>query len=126
MGWDGRCWGKASAALDISDGLLADCGHIALASGVRLQVERERLPISKALLAFLGLEDARQAALTGGDDYVLAFTLPPSELDSLVSAGWPVSVVGRVVEGQGVSLIDEQGRDITPLTRGYQHFRETR
>ncbi|WP_062384739.1 thiamine-phosphate kinase [Pseudomonas abietaniphila] len=118
--------GKASAALDISDGLLADCGHIALASGVRLQVERERLPISKALLAFLGLEDARQAALTGGDDYVLAFTLPPSELDSLVSAGWPVSVVGRVVEGQGVSLIDEQGRDITPLTRGYQHFRETR
>jgi thiamine-monophosphate kinase len=118
--------GKASAALDISDGLLADCGHIALASGVRLQVERERLPISRALLAFLGLEDARQAALTGGDDYVLAFTLPPSELDSLVSAGWPVSVVGRVVEGQGVSLIDEQGRDITPLTRGYQHFRETR
>ncbi|SER39135.1 thiamine-monophosphate kinase [Pseudomonas sp. NFACC02] len=118
--------GKASAALDISDGLLADCGHIALASGVRLQVERERLPMSAALLSFLGLEDARQAALTGGDDYVLAFTLPPSELDSLVSAGWPVSVVGRVVEGQGVSLIDEQGRDITPLTRGYQHFRETR
>lgn len=118
--------GKATAALDISDGLLADCGHIALASGVRLQVERERLPMSDALLAFLGIEDARQAALTGGDDYVLAFTLPPSELDSLVSAGWPVSVVGHVVEGQGVALIDEQGQDITPLTRGYQHFRETR
>lgn len=118
--------GKATAALDISDGLLADCGHIALASGVRLQVERERLPMSDALLAFLGMEDARQAALTGGDDYVLAFTLPPSELDSLVLAGWPVSVVGHVVEGQGVALIDEQGQDITPLTRGYQHFRETR
>jgi thiamine-monophosphate kinase len=118
--------GKATAALDISDGLLADCGHIALASGVRLQVERERLPMSDALLSFFGLEDARQAALAGGDDYVLAFTLPPSELDSLVSAGWPVSVVGRVVEGQGVALIDEQGQDITPLTRGYQHFRETR
>lgn len=118
--------GKATAALDISDGLLADCGHIALASGVRLQVERERLPMSDALLSFFGLEDARQAALAGGDDYVLAFTLPPSELDSLVSAGWPVSVVGHVVEGQGVALIDEQGQDITPLTRGYQHFRETR
>jgi thiamine-monophosphate kinase len=118
--------GKATAALDISDGLLADCGHIALASGVRLQVERERLPMSDALLSFFGLEDARQAALAGGDDYVRAFTLPPSELDSLVSAGWPVSVVGHVVEGQGVALIDEQGQDITPLTRGYQHFRETR
>jgi thiamine-monophosphate kinase len=118
--------GRATAALDISDGLLADCGHIALASGVRLLVERERLPMSGALLAFLGLEEARQAALTGGDDYVLAFTLPPSELDSLMSQGWPVSVVGQVVEGQGVALIDEQGQDITPLTRGYQHFRETR
>ena len=118
--------GKATAALDISDGLLADCGHIALASGVRLLVDRERLPMSRALLAFLGLEEARQAALTGGDDYVLAFTLPPSELDSLMSQGWPVSVVGQVVEGQGVALIDEQGQDITPLTRGYQHFRETR
>jgi thiamine-monophosphate kinase len=118
--------GKATAALDISDGLLADCGHIALASGVRLLVERERLPMSDALLSFFGLEDARQAALAGGDDYVLAFTLPPSELDSLVSAGWPVSVVGHVIEGQGVALIDEQGQDITPLTRGYQHFREIR
>lgn len=118
--------GKATAALDISDGLLADCGHIALASGVRLRVERERLPMSDALLAFMGLEGARQAALTGGDDYVLAFTLPPSELDSLISQGWPVSVVGQVVEGQGVALIDERGQDITPLTRGYQHFRETR
>jgi thiamine-monophosphate kinase len=118
--------GRATAALDISDGLLADCGHIALASGVRLLVQRERLPMSGALLAFLGLEEGRQAALTGGDDYVLAFTLPPSELDSLMSQGWPVSVIGQVVEGQGVALIDEQGQDITPLTRGYQHFRETR
>jgi thiamine-monophosphate kinase len=118
--------GKATAALDISDGLLADCGHIALASGVRLLVERERLPISEALLAFFGLEDARHAALAGGDDYVLAFTLPPAHLQALLDAGWPVSVVGRVVEGQGVALVDEQGQDVTPLTRGYQHFQETR
>jgi thiamine-monophosphate kinase len=118
--------GKATAALDISDGLLADCGHIALASGVCLRVERDRLPMSDALLAFFGLEAAQQAALAGGDDYVLAFTLPPSQLDSLLEAGWPVSVIGRVVEGQGVALIDAQGQDVTPLTRGYQHFRETR
>jgi len=117
--------GKATSALDISDGLLADCGHIALASKVAIQVERDRLPLSKALVALLGQADAEHAALAGGDDYVLAFTLPPTELPTLLAAGWPVHVVGRVVAGQGVTLHDGDGQDITPLTRGYQHFRET-
>lgn len=118
--------GKATSALDISDGLLADCGHIALASGVRLLVERDKVPMSDALLAFFGADEALNAALSGGDDYRLAFTLPPSLLADLIAAGWPIFVIGRVVEGQGVTLIDDQGQDVTPLTRGYQHFRETR
>ena len=117
--------GLASAAMDISDGLLADCGHIALASGVALKVERDRLPLSKALLALLGRAQAEQAALSGGDDYVLLFTLPPVRLSQLQAQGWPVDVVGRVEAGQGVSLVDPDGRDITPQIRGYQHFRET-
>lgn len=117
--------GKATAALDISDGLLADCGHIALASKVGIEVERSRLPLSKALLAFLGQSDAEQAALSGGDDYVLAFTLPPAELPSLLADGWPIHVLGQVVAGQGVILLDADGHDITPPIRGYQHFRET-
>jgi len=106
--------------------LLADCGHIALASGVRLLVEQTRLPMSDALMSLFAPDQAIQAALAGGDDYVLAFTLPPAHLQGLLDAGWPVFVVGRVAQGQGVVLIDEQGRDVTPLTRGYQHFRETR
>ncbi len=114
--------GKATAALDISDGLLGDCGHIATASGVALRLELERLPLSPALRSFMGLEKARQAALTGGDDYIIAFTLPPAELAGLLAAGWPVHVVGRVEAGQGVSLHDAHGRDITPAVRGYQHF----
>lgn len=118
--------GKATSALDISDGLLADCGHIALASGVGLLVERDKLPMSDALLAFFGHDAAQQAALTGGDDYVLAFTLAPTYLPDLLAQGWPISVIGRVVEGQGVSLVDGQGQDVTPIIRGYQHFRETR
>ncbi|OAI93834.1 thiamine-phosphate kinase [Pseudomonas putida] len=117
--------GKATAALDVSDGLLADCGHIATASAVALRLDVERLPLGEALTAFLGLEGARQAALTGGDDYVIAFTLPPAELPGLLAEGWPVHVVGRVEAGSGVSLHDAQGRDITPAVRGYQHFRET-
>ncbi|WP_434655317.1 thiamine-phosphate kinase [Pseudomonas sp. R3-56] len=116
--------GKASAAMDISDGLLADCGHIALASGVALRVERDRLPLSNALLAF-GLPQAQHAALSGGDDYVLLFTLPPVRLSALLAEGWPIHVVGSVTAGQGVMLVDSLGQDITPPIRGYQHFRET-
>ena len=115
--------GKASSALDISDGLLADCGHIALASKVRLLIENDRIPVSLALREFLGDADAQQAALSGGDDYVLAFTLAAVELPTLLADGWPIHVIGRVVEGQGVGLLDVDGRDITPTTRGYQHFR---
>ena len=114
--------GKATSALDISDGLLADCGHIAQASRVRLLIEHDRLPISLALQEFLGDAAAQQAALSGGDDYVLAFTLPAVELPTLLADGWPVHVIGRVVEGQGVGVLDAHGQDITPTTRGYQHF----
>ena len=117
--------GKASAALDISDGLLADCGHIAKASAVGLLIESQKLPLSAALLAFLGENAARVAAVSGGDDYVLAFTLPPAHLPALLAEGWPIHVVGRVVAGQGVTLLDANGQDITPNIRGYQHFQET-
>jgi len=117
--------GRASSALDISDGLLADCGHIANASKVLLRVERERLPLSNALQSLLGPEGARAAALSGGDDYVLAFTLPPVHESTLRSEGVPFVVVGEVLEGQGVRLVDGDGQDITPLIRGYQHFPET-
>ncbi|MGN2387809.1 thiamine-phosphate kinase [Pseudomonas syringae] len=114
--------GKATSALDISDGVLADCGHIARASGVRLLIERDGLPMSPHLLALFDLQAAQQAALSGGDDYVLAFTLPPEHLAGLLDAGWPVHVIGRVEAGNDVVLIDHVGADITPDTRGYQHF----
>lgn len=114
--------GKATAALDISDGLLADCGHIAKASNVGLLIERDRLPLSTQLLTLFEAQAAQQAALSGGDDYVLAFTLRPDALPELLEAGWPVRVIGRVAEGQGVTLVDSQGMDVTPEVRGYQHF----
>ncbi|WP_434560700.1 thiamine-phosphate kinase [Pseudomonas sp. Z5-35] len=117
--------GKAGAAMDISDGLLADCGHISLASGVALTVERDRLPLSMPLVTLLGQSGAEHAALSGGDDYVLLFTLPPVRLSALLAEGWPIHVVGNVTAGQGVMLLDSLGQDITPPIRGYQHFRET-
>ena len=114
--------GKATAALDISDGLLADCGHIAKASGVALQVELERLPLSPALLALLDKAAAQDCALSGGDDYRLAFTLPAQYLPALQAAGWPLVRIGQVVAGCGVQLLDGQGETIQQRARGYQHF----
>lgn len=113
--------GRATAALDISDGLLADCGHIAAASGVELLIERDRVPLSPALRDLAG-ERALDCALAGGDDYRLAFTLP-GELLPALRAQWPEAVViGRVVAGQGVQLLDGEGRRLEPPRAGYQHF----
>ena len=117
--------GRATAALDVSDGLLADCGHIARASGVALEVNLDQVPVSPQLEAWVGLAQARELALTGGDDYVLAFTLPSEVLAALTPlerSHMPLHVIGRVVEGEGVTLRDAKGNDITPDQRGYQHF----
>ncbi len=114
--------GKASAALDISDGLLADCGHLARASAVGLQIELHRVPISAASRALLGEQHALECALSGGDDYRLAFTLPSTELPGL-QAVWPeVTVIGRVVRGEAVQVIDAAGQLVSPSVSGYQHF----
>ncbi|WXL26532.1 thiamine-phosphate kinase [Ectopseudomonas mendocina] len=114
--------GKATAALDISDGLLADCGHIARASGVALLIEQARVPLSADLLDVAGEEGALNCALSGGDDYRLAFTLPPEHLATLQEQGLPVYVVGRVEVGEGVTLLDTQGRCVQAPASGYQHF----
>lgn len=116
--------GLASAALDISDGLLADCGHIAEASGVGLRIEQSRVPLSDAVQGWAGGPSALQAALCGGDDYVLAFTLPATLEPQLRKTGHTFHVIGQVVSGSGVQLLNDQGQDITPRQRGYQHFQE--
>ena len=114
--------GRATAALDISDGLLADCGHIARASQVALEIELEQVPLSAPLRAFAGEQQARLCALAGGDDYRLAFTLPPARLAEL-QAAWPgIRVIGRVQAGSGVRLLDAAGQTIEAPRGGYQHF----
>ena len=104
--------GVASAAIDISDGLLADAGHIAAASGVRLRIEPDLLPLSASLASHAEREQARRWALTGGDDYELCFCLPAH-----ASAPAGCTRIGRVEEGSGVDC----GMDIG-VAAGYQHF----
>jgi thiamine-monophosphate kinase len=113
--------GRATAALDVSDGLVADLGHIAETSGVALTIEAERVPLSAAARAALAKEPALLATvLSGGDDYELAFTASedlPQEI-----AGVPVACIGRVNGGRGVSVLDRRGEPVTLSTEGYRHF----
>jgi thiamine-monophosphate kinase len=104
--------GLATAAIDISDGLLADASHIAAASGVKIRIEPERLPLSPALRSHDNSETVVRWALTGGDDYELCFCLPDNEAPP---AG--ATRIGQVEAGTGVDC----GLAID-IPAGYQHF----
>ncbi len=109
--------GRASAAIDVSDGLLADLGHICSASGVGAVVETERLPLSAALLEHAGREEALAFALRGGDDYELCFTLPPDlELQEP-----EVTRIGTITAEPGIRL-HADGRLVEVPAEGYRHF----
>ncbi len=101
----------ATAAIDISDGLLADARHVAMASGVELLIESASLPLSGALTRVVAKSDAIDLALSGGDDYELLFTMPP---ELKIPRG--TTVIGKVRSGLGVVC------DVETSDTGYMHF----
>jgi len=116
--------GNATACIDVSDGLLADLGHIAQASALGAVVYVQQLPASKALLD--RPEDQRYALqLTGGDDYELCFTWPGGKRESLRGLsgdqGLDLTVVGTMQVGDEVRCVDPNGRELAFKTRGYTH-----
>jgi thiamine-monophosphate kinase len=119
--------GVASAALDVSDGLLADLGHVARLSEVRIALDAAKIPISAATQALWGqgLEAVARAA-TSGDDYEIAFTASASaraRLEELSrTSGIAITEIGRVEAGSGVHLLDEKGKPIAVPRAGYTHF----
>ena len=110
--------GIASAAMDVSDGLVQDAGHLAAASGVALVIEAERVPLSGTVRAAIGHGFSREEALTGGDDYELLFTAPPG---TPMAHDPAVTCIGRVEPGSGVRLLDAQGQAIALTHGGYRH-----
>ena len=122
-----RLAGIAHAMIDISDGLLADLGHICETSGVAAIVELAALPLSPAARVIVDREPGVRTALAaGGDDYELLFTASAGStkaIDDLSSAlGLPITRIGEIEPGDRVRLVDAQGRTIAIDEPGYRHF----
>jgi len=118
--------GIASAAIDISDGLAQDLGHILQRSGVGAQLEVDRLPLSPALVASLDRDAALRTALASGDDYELCFTVPPDRaaLLAAAAAAWNCRCtgIGRITQEPGLQLRRADGSAFLLERLGYDHF----
>jgi thiamine-monophosphate kinase len=119
---------NGAAGLDVSDGLIADVGHLAQASGVAIQIDLERLPLSKAAKAWLAREPDAGAALAAlaaaGDDYELAIAADVAAALPLAlvaaAGGFPLTPIGRVGEGEGVLVLHRRA-PVTVARTGWRH-----
>ena len=115
----------ASAAIDVSDGLLADLRHICKASGVGAVIEAERLPLSEPVRKLADPDVALAWALTGGDDYQLCFTVAPEKIARLEELTekhkLDITALGEIVRGSECVCLSE-GRIVECEFSGYKHF----
>lgn len=115
----------ASAAIDISDGLVADLGHVCRQSGCGARIDVEQLPLSAELREAVGGDRAVELALTGGDDYELCFAMATARSDvaerALSAAGVQMTRIGELVEGRGVACY-RRGEPMPISTSGFMHF----
>lgn len=113
------------AALDVSDGLLGDLGHILKASGVGARIDLDALPVAPSLRG-LPTERQRECLLAGGDDYELLFTAQPAARGAVEGAGRRAGVavtrIGGITAGASVHLFDHAGECPAPAVQGFDHF----
>jgi thiamine-monophosphate kinase len=118
--------GLAHSAIDISDGFLADLGHILEASQVGAEVDVDALPASDTLRSYLEHDAAKEALLAGGDDYELCFTSAPkrrAEIEKLAKRlKLGLARVGTITQKKGLALHDAEGRPMTWEHKGFDHF----
>jgi thiamine-monophosphate kinase len=118
--------GVARAAIDVSDGLLADLGHLCTASGVGAEIDVDALPASDALRAEFGGDARRHLQAAGGDDYEVCFTAPEASRAAIETIARnvdvPVTRIGRIVEGSRVEVVDANGEAWHSASVGWRHF----
>jgi thiamine-monophosphate kinase len=116
----------AHSAIDISDGLLGDLGHILERSHVGATLEFASLPTLPVVQSYLHEAVARDCVLAGGDDYELCFTAPSTRRDAVTaaaeSAGVKVTRIGRITAEPGLAVIDADGQALPFEHTGYDHF----
>lgn len=119
--------GIASAAIDISDGLLADAGHICESSACGAIVEINKLPVCECLKG-LPSENRLSLQLAGGDDYELCFTVPPEKVKQLAAisekTGVQLTQIGVLDNSDNIKVVDAEGNQLQYDATGYQHFHE--
>ncbi|MEO8938687.1 MAG: thiamine-phosphate kinase [Burkholderiaceae bacterium] len=116
----------AHAAIDVSDGLAQDLGHVLRASGCAARLAIDDIPVAGALMD-CDVDDRRRLAVTGGDDYELCFTAAPSRRDDVARAAdasmTRVTRIGTITAGDGLTLLDAEGADWRPAAlTGFDHF----
>lgn len=107
-------------AIDISDGLISDLGHICRMSKVGAKVRIDKIPIHPYLKEVFK-EEALEFALSGGEDYELLFTAPQKVIAEL-QRELPFTIIGEIIEGRGIELLDEKGRPFLWQKKGWDHF----
>jgi thiamine-monophosphate kinase len=117
----------AHGGMDVSDGLAGDLGKLCAASGVAAEVEAARVPLSAAAKAALKADPKLiETILTGGDDFEVVATIPPARLARFQAAakraGVPITVIGRIVAGQGAHFRDAAGRAMSFARASFSHF----
>ena len=116
---------RVSASIDVSDGLVADAGHIARASSVRMLIVASLVPLSATASQCIenGKADLRDL-LTGGDDYQTLFTAPQAARKAMTSSGTKLTRIGQVTKGEGVFVLDAASQPLQFQATGWQHFRD--
>jgi len=127
VGLGPRLAGIAHAMLDVSDGLVADLGHICEASQVDGTISLTQLPLLPAARQLAAADPDLPARLaTAGDDYELLFTAPPNAADQIrrlsEELGLPITAIGNVAKGAGVRLVNAAGKEVPLAETGYRHF----
>ena len=114
--------GIASSMIDVSDGLLADLGHVIKSSRVGALLNIDDIPIDGHLTSDCAPDEKWQYVLAGGDDYELCFTVPEDNRRKLENINQPVFRIGKITAGKGIQCKNNDGAVYTPAGAGYSHF----